>query len=160
MARKHSHQTAPANSVRRDARVDRIGFVKEVAAQYIEGADGLKARVKAGMKPGERVEGDYFFGRLDASTSTSISAAGVVKLYDAGQLTRPQLVSLIGSINAEQARRLIDPQTLEKLTTRRAGTPRLVVDRLPGVQGELVDWIKRLSDAITAGRGEEPRVAA
>lgn len=160
MTRKHSHQTAPASSVRRDARVDRIGFVKEVAARYIEGADGLKARVKAGMKLGERVEGDYFYGRLDACTTTSISAAGVVKLYDAGQLTRPELISLIGSINAEEARKLIAPQTLSKLTTKRPGTPRLVVDRLPGVQGELVDWIKRLSDAITAGSAEQARAAA
>jgi hypothetical protein len=153
---KCSSRQRPAAKPRRDVRVDRIGFVKELVDNWIE--KEVKPAVKGDMLTGDVVEGDYFLARLDPSTCNVISASGVMKLYENGTLSRAEFVELL-TVNAEKARAVIDPKRLKRLTQSFVGTARLNVRRREGVQLEASDAIAKLNDVLAAG-GLDRRAAS
>lgn len=133
--------------VRRDVRVDRIGLVNELVKNWIEGKDGVKARVKAGMKPGETVEGDLFTGRLDGCTESVIDASKLLKLLEKRAVSRPEFCSMIG-VKVAVAKQVLDARTFARLCRSYPGTDRLTVERKDRVELTLVRAVTLLGEAL------------
>jgi hypothetical protein len=134
----------PSARLRRDVRVDRLGFVKELADQY---GGPIRDAMKAAMEEGERVEGDFFEGLLAGSTSTTINKAALLRMYEAKKLTKAEFLDCIeGSVSG--AKRRIDPKLLKTLCKTSEGSCSLRIARKKGVQVELVDALKALNAEI------------
>ncbi len=137
-------ESVPAKR-RRDVRVDRIGFVQELAKHWIEAKpDGVKARVKMGLEVGEAVEGDFFFARLDAASETEISVSAVLKLYEQKAISRAELVEML-TVRNEPARKILSPKTIQRISQTFTGSPRLVVARKEGVEVKLADAVRGIA---------------
>lgn len=145
---KEAKNAGPVNGtrldVRHDVRVDRIGLVGELVKNWIEGPQGVKARVKAAMAPGETVEGDLFQARLDACEVAQIEPAKLLALLDRGAITRAELCSML-SVNVAAARLALDARTFGRLCRTAPGTDRLVVSRKGHVEVGLVQAVSLLS---------------
>lgn len=88
---------APEGKTYRDVRVDRIGFVNELAKHYIEGDAAVKAKVKAQICAGDTAVGDFFQATLSPSTDRVVSVSGLFKLMDNGTITRAALIECLSA---------------------------------------------------------------
>lgn len=146
---------------RRDVRVDRLGFVQELAKVYIDGTDarpGIKPQVKATMQPGEVVEGDFFEATLTGTTAAAVDVPALIRMYDKNLITRGELAScLTGS--AEAVGKLgLTKARLTTIISRRAGTPRLNVKRREGVAVPLVNAVLGLHAALAGDEAKGVRL--
>lgn len=147
---------------RRDIRVDRLGFVQELAKVYIDGTDakpGIKPQVKATMQPGEVVEGDFFEATLTGTTGSAVDVPALIRMYDKNLITRGELAGcLTGSAEAVQRLPGMTKARLTTLITRKAGTPRLNVKRREGVAVPLVNAVLGLHAALAGDQAKGVRL--
>ena len=119
---------------RRDVRVDRIGYVQELVKHWIEAdthgdkSQGLKGRVKAAMSGAEILEGDAFEAVLAQSTDSTLSTAGLLRLYEGKAITRPEFLQMVRGV-VEPARKILPAKSFARLVLQAKGTPR--PDRAP-----------------------------
>jgi hypothetical protein len=132
---------------RRDVRVDRIGFAKELDRQYV---DDLKDAVKAAHPVGTRLEGDYFEATVAGTSSTEVAPSGWLRLYEAKAIDRAQFLAGI-KVSTTVAKDTLSQRDYKRLATTTEGSPRLNVTRRKGVEVALVDALKGLGTAISAG---------
>lgn len=137
---------------KRDVRVDQIGFVDELQKLF---ADPLKEAVKAKHAAGDRLEGDFFTGRIDAASKTTVNAAKWFKLFNDGKISRAQFLDAI-TVSTTDAKRVLGETEFDKVSTTIAGANRLTVARKKDVELGLVRAVQSLHQTI----GAEPRLAA
>jgi hypothetical protein len=140
----------------RDIRVDRIGFVRELVNVYIDGPDGIKEKVKAALEDGDEAQGDFFVGSLSATTDNDVSVNGLLKLYEAGTIKRPQLIACLTASSTAVVKLGLSLKDLRRLVRSHPGTPRFNVTRRKDVQFKLEDAVTALHGAIV---GDTARAA-
>lgn len=135
----------------RDIRVDHIGYVQELARLW---ADGLKAAVK--LRMGEdgisRVQGDQFEALLSQSSRSPIDAAKFLKLYEAGLISRKQLLAAI-TVNTAAAAEFLSPEQLRRISGPEITTCSLRIARKQGVQVTLCDAVRAVAKAAPSTLG-------
>lgn len=141
--------------------MDRIGFLSELTKRLVDDQDtGCKPKVKAGMEPGDVVEGDFFEGRLDPSSATAGSPAALLQLHKERVITRKQLLACLSvRVGEVPALGLSLPQ-LKRVVKRSAGTPRLVVSIRKGVAVELEAAILGIHAALKGDQARDGQKAA
>lgn len=146
----------PQGKTYRDVRVDRIGFVSELAKHYIEGDAGVKAKVKAQIRPGDTAVGDFFQATLCPSSASEVSVSGLLKLYENQTISRSELVECLSASKTKVDALRLPKATHKRLVKSFVGTPRLNVDRIKGKDFELGAAVAALHAAIT---GDDARKA-
>ncbi len=144
----------PQSATPVDARIDQLGYVRELEKQF---AEPLNAAVKAEMKARklERLAGDRFSGLLVLSKSRWVDPAKFLKLYESGKISRAAFLDAI-SVQCKAAEKLIGQVQLDKMSTFSSPTPRLCVDRIKGVEIKLVDAIEQLALYVPAAADAHP----
>jgi hypothetical protein len=136
--------------VPRDIRVEQLGFVNELYDQFFK---PLNDEVKKSMiaKGQELVRADFFEGKIVQATPTFVDNDLLLRLYDAGKLTRKELLTLIGA-KVEPCRKFFSAKDLAKISVKGTLTNKLCVERIDGVEVALVDAVRALAkELIGAG---------
>jgi hypothetical protein len=128
----------------RDIRVDRIIFVKELIDKYQK---PLIDQVKDGRFDGDRVEGDYAEGLIVETESTVIDIPGFIRLWKKKVISDDQFERAI-SVSPTEAQKILSENDFKKISTKKPGSKVLKPTRKKGVQIELVEAVKSLSDEI------------
>ncbi len=143
----HSHRISPPAAAGIDRRIDQIGFINEIVRQYIEGDGGIKAQLKAALERRGELRGEYFLARLDQAQGRGIEAIHILRLLARGRITQAQAADMF-TVRMSVADEVLDAATRHRLTTITPLSPRLVIQRLPGVQVELVEAIRGLTRTL------------
>lgn len=146
----------PACKRNRDIRVDRIGFVNELVSEYIGGDDGVKAKLKATLAPGDEAFADFFESKLVAATDSSVSVSALMKLYECRAISRAQFVDCLTASASKVTKLGLPLKVVKRLVKSFPGTPRLIVNRIKGMEFDLADAITALHGAIA---GDTARAA-
>lgn len=144
---------------RRDLRVDQLGAAGEVAAQ----AEKLKELVKGEASAGVVLEGDFFEAMLVEGEACEVSVSALLKLKEAGRLTRDEFCGLV-TAKVAPTRELLDKATFLRISRRFDATPRFNVKRKTGAPAEdLAAALATLSKTIgpkgTPAKGKAAKVA-
>lgn len=141
---KEKDEKEAERPAQRDIRIDRIIFVKELIDKYQK---PLIDQVKEGRFDGDRVEGDYAEGLIVETESTVIDIPGFIKLWKKKVISDDQFERAI-SVSPTEAQKILSENDLKKISTKKPGSKVLRPTRKKGVQMELIDAVKSLSDEI------------
>ena len=132
----------------RDVRIDQLGFVAELDKSF---ADPLRDKVKEDLiaKSIERAAGDSFEGLIVKSDSYTVDAAKFLDLYEAGFISRAQLISAI-KVNRTPAQQFLSLEKLASISLVTPATPQLRVSRIKGVEVKLITAVERIAKAVAA----------
>jgi hypothetical protein len=133
-----------APDAKRDVRIDRIGFAKELDKLFTRPEI---ERVKLAHPNGRRLFGDYFEAYISQGTDREITPAAWLRLYEKEAITKPQFLAGL-SVLVPRAEKLLDATTFARLVKKTKGSRRLDVNRKKGLQVELVDAVYALHDHI------------
>lgn len=119
-------QTRPP---RYDARVDRLGYLRLMEKQV---SKPLADELREEYQPGDLAYGEVFEMTLTPSTDRHISKAAIVKLYDAKQISRAELLDMLtdGCVSVPAAEKVLPGATFKKLCQRTKGDARVCVDEI------------------------------
>lgn len=141
-------RTSTPKRIRRDIRVDRIGFVGELVKHYIDGDNGIKPALKRAMRVGSRRQGEFFAALLCADSCSQVDVKGLLLLYEKGVIPRKAFLDCI-SASAPAVRKLnVHPRRIGRLIKTMPATPRLIVERIKGRDVSLTQAIIALHEAI------------
>jgi hypothetical protein len=129
---------------KRDVRVDPIGVINVLVTEFQE---PLIDAVKVKLDKGDRVEGDFFEGLVSIGVQTKVDADGLVKLWEAGKVTRAQFVRMI-SVKTAEAKKILAEADLLRISTTELGSKSLRVTRKDGVDAGIIEAVNRLSAVL------------
>lgn len=143
MSTQTSTETA---ELRRDVRVDQIGFCNELEKRY---AKTLIASVKLKMAADvvEKVQGDYFEGLLVRAMERTVDPANLLKLLTQKKITVAQFLSAI-TVQIKPCTAFLSGDQINAMSDSAPATPKLLITRKKGVEILLVDVVKGLGAAI------------
>jgi hypothetical protein len=135
---------SPPPEPKRDIRIDRIGFARELTKHFV---DPLNKAVKRAHPVGTLLVGDYFQASIDPHTDTEISPESWFKLFNDAKISRADFLRGL-KISTTEARAILDEKTFNRIAKKVEGTARLNIDRIPGVESGLVVALKGLNTAV------------
>lgn len=129
-----------------DARIDQLGFAKEVAKHFMEPLNGevKQAMLSRGI---DRATGNHFEAVLASPNETTIDSDKFLRKYEKKEMSRAQFLAAI-CIRKKEALVALSGDELAKISIVEPGTPRLTVPRLKGFEPSLADCITNLAEAI------------
>jgi hypothetical protein len=138
--------TKPAPKVAKEDRIDAVGYAKQLVERWLTPLiDAIKK--KHGPRPVLLV-GEVFEATIVPLTNRSIAPTSILKLYDAGKLTKSQLISML-SIKVPVAEKVLDGATFKRLCACSPGEPQLRVKlRGEDFEVDLVDASREVAEAV------------
>ncbi|CAN5388734.1 hypothetical protein BH09PLA1_BH09PLA1_25970 [soil metagenome] len=132
----------------RDARVDQIGFVKELDDQYVK---DLKTGVKSSMvgKDAVHAEGDFFEATLGAAgTVQTINPVKFYNRFKRGDMSEKDFIRSLKSIDRGVAEEFMSGRDIDTISETREGSRALTVRRKKGVVVKLIEALRGLAASI------------